>query len=148
RGQRTANIFAENTAALASSRIVRIVAENTAEKAYGLRPEVAWNTGLSIDQAFYLLNREASLSAEFFRNNFINQIVVDYENPRELVFYNLEGKSYSNSLQTEFRFMPLSHLEARIAYRFFDVKTTYTDQLLQRPLVARHRGFLNLGYNT
>lgn len=148
RGQRTANIFAENTAALASSRIVRIVTANAGENAYGLRPEVAWNTGLSMDQAFYLLNREASFSVEFFRNDFINQIVVDYENPRELAFYNLDGKSYSNSLQTEFRFMPFSHFETRVAYRFFDVKTTYADQLLQRPLVARHRGFLNLAYNT
>ena len=44
--------------------------------------------------------------------------------------------------------MPLSHFEARMAYRFFDVKTTYGDELLQKPLVARHRGFLNLAYNT
>src|SRR5690606_9682140 len=58
------------------------------------------------------------------------------------------GKSYSNSLQTELRLMPLPHLEARMAYRLFDVKTTYADALLQRPLVARHRGFLNLGYAT
>ncbi len=148
RGQRTANIFAENTAALASSRIVRIAAANTGENAYGLRPEVAWNTGLSFDQSFRLMNREAAFSIEFFRNSFTNQIVVDFENPRELAFYNLDGQSFSNSMQTEFRFMPAPHFEARMAYRFFDVKTTYDGTLLQRPLVARHRGFLNLGYNT
>ena len=148
RGQRTANIFAENTAALASSRAVRILADNAGENAYGLQPEVAWNTGISIDQSFRLFHREAAFSAEFFRNDFTNQVVVDYENPRELAFYNLEGQSYSNSLQTELRFMPLPHFEARMAYRFFDVKTTYGNALLQRPLVARHRGFLNLGYNT
>lgn len=148
RGQRTANIFAENTAALASARLVRIAAANTGDEAYGLRPEVAWNSGLSFDQSFRLFGREASFSTEFFRNDFTNQVVVDYENPRELVFYNLQGKSYSNSLQTEFRFMPLPHFEARMAYRFFDVKTTYGGELLQRPLVARHRGFLNLAYRT
>ncbi|SFC72077.1 Outer membrane receptor proteins, mostly Fe transport [Parapedobacter composti] len=148
RGQRTANILAENTAALASARMVRIAAADPAENAYGLRPEIAWNTGLSFDQSFRLFHREASFSAEFFRNDFVNQVVVDYENPRELVFYNLDGQSYSNSVQTEFRFMPLPHLEARLAYRFFDVKTTYGGELLQRPLVARHRGFLNLGYRT
>src|SRR5690606_36156748 len=107
RGQRTANIFAENTAALASARIVRIAAANTAENAYGLQPEVAWNTRISFDQSFRLFNREASFSTEFFRNDFSNQVVVDYENPRELAFYNLNGKSYSNSLQTELRLMPL-----------------------------------------
>lgn len=148
RGQRTANIFAENTAALASSRIVRIASANSHTNAYGLRPEVAWNTGVSFDQDFRLLNRQASFSVELFRNDFTNQVVVDFENPRELSFYNLDGRSYSNSLQTEFRFMPFPHFEARTAYRFFDVKTTYGGELLQRPLVARHRGFLNLAYNT
>ncbi|WP_262246113.1 TonB-dependent receptor domain-containing protein [Parapedobacter soli] len=148
RGQRTANIFAENTAALASSRSVRIAAANTAENAYGLKPEVAWNTGISFDQSFRMFNRQASFSTEFFRNDFTNQVVVDFENPRELAFYNLDGKSYSNSLQTELRFMPLPHFETRMAYRFFDVKTTYGNELLQKPLVARHRGFLNLAYNT
>ncbi|MEC3881440.1 TonB-dependent receptor domain-containing protein [Parapedobacter sp. 10938] len=148
RGQRTANIFAENTAALASARIVRIVAANTAENAYGLKPEVAWNTGISFDQSFRMFQREASFSTEFFRNDFTNQVVVDYENPRELTFYNLDGRSYSNSLQTEFRFMPFPHFETRLAYRFFDVKATYGDELLQKPLVARHRGFANLAYNT
>jgi len=148
RGQRTANIFAENTAALASSRVAHIVAASPTANAYGLKPEIAWNTGISFDQSFRLFHREASFSAEFFRNDFINQVVVDYENPRELAFYNLDGKSYSNSLQTELRLMPLPHLEARMAYRLFDVKTTYARTLLQRPLVARHRGFFNLGYAT
>ena len=148
RGQRTANIFAENTAALASGRTVRIASANPAENAYGLKPEVAWNTGISFDQSFRLFNREASFSTEFFRNDFTDQVVVDYENPRELSFYNLDGRSYANSLQTELRFMPLSHFETRMAYRFFDVKTTYGNELLQKPLVARHRGFLNLAYNT
>ncbi|HWK99611.1 MAG TPA: TonB-dependent receptor, partial [Parapedobacter sp.] len=148
RGQRTANIFAENTAALASARIVRISTTNTTENAYGLQPEVAWNTGVSFDQSFRLFNREASFSTEFFRNDFSNQVVVDYENPRELNFYNLDGRSYSNSAQTELRFMPFPHFETRMAYRFFDVKTMYGDELLQKPLVARHRGFLNLAYIT
>lgn len=148
RGQRTANIFAENTAALASSRIVRIANNNNHAQAYGLKPEIAWNTGLSFDQDFRLFNRQASFSVELFRNDFTNQVVVDFENPREIAFYNLDGRSYSNSFQTEFRLMPFPHFEARTAYRFFDVKTTYGGELMQRPLVARHRGFLNLAYNS
>jgi len=148
RGQRTANIFAENNAALASARTVRILSSNAVKNAYGLRPEVAWNNGISLDQAFQLLHRQASISIEFFRNDFTNQVVVDYENARELLFYNLDGASYSNSLQAEFRFLPLPGLETRFAYRFFDVKTTYGDQLMERPLIARHRGFLNLAYQT
>src|SRR5690606_1955855 len=52
RGQRTANIFAENTAALASARTVRIITDDATQYAYGLRPEIAWNSGISVDQAF------------------------------------------------------------------------------------------------
>jgi len=33
-----------------------------------------------------------------------------------------------------------------LAYRLFDVKTTYGDQLLQKPLTAQNRAFANLAY--
>lgn len=151
RGQRTANIFAENTAALASSRILRIDSDQNINKsAYGLQPEVSWNTGFTVDQSFYMFGRAASVSAEYYRSDFTNQVVVDYENPRELVFYNLKNGSYANSFQTEFRFMPLPRLELRSAYRLFDVQSHYrnADATLSKPLVARHRGFLNLSYHT
>lgn len=149
RGQRTANILAENTAALASSRSLRI--DGTAGAgAYGLRPEVSWNAGLSLDQTFYLGNRAATFSVELFRSDFSNQVVVDYENPRELYFYNLDGRSYANGLQTELRVTPLDRFEVRTAYRFYDVQTDFRNagERLTRPLVARHRGFVNLAYHT
>lgn len=148
RGQRTANIFAENMGIFASSRTIDPVnLTSTKGTAYGLNPEVSWNTGFTIDQDLRLFGREAGLSAELFHNRFSNQVVVDLENPRTVSFYNLEGKSYSNSLQTEFRFMPLAHLEARFAYRFLDVQTDYNQGRLQKALTAKHRGFMNLGYN-
>ncbi|WP_270089545.1 cation transporter [Sphingobacterium sp. SYP-B4668] len=146
RGQRTANIFAENMAAMASSRALVIKSNNPQDKAYGLSPEVSWNTGISVDQTFQLLGREAGASVEVFSNHFQNQVVVDFENPREVAFYNLDGKSYSNSMQAELRFMPAPHLEARMAYRLLDVKTDYADKRLSKPLLAKHRGFLNLAY--
>ncbi|WP_286851588.1 TonB-dependent receptor domain-containing protein, partial [Sphingobacterium sp. UBA7253] len=95
RGQRTANIFAENTAVLASSRKLVIQSPNIYDKAYGLQPEVSWNSGIAIDQNMRIFGREASASVEFFHNSFSNQVVVDYENPREINFYNLNGKSFS-----------------------------------------------------
>ena len=36
----------------------------------------------------------------------------------------------------------------RVAYRWFDVKTTFNGQLLEKPLISAHRAFLNLGYET
>ncbi len=149
RGQRTANIFAENLGIFASSRsITNLEGIANGAGAYGLRPEVSWNTGFSIDQDFQLFGREAGVSAEIFHNSFQNQVVIDWENPREVGFYNLDGKSFSNSLQTEFRFMPAQHVEARLAYRYLDVQTDYQTGRMTKPLIAKHRGFMNLAYNT
>lgn len=147
RGQRTANIFAENMSALVSNRDVMIQGGATAY-AYGLKPEVAWNKGLSVDQRFHLFNNDASASVDFFRNDFTNQVVVDLENARQVKFYNLEGKSYSNSLQLGLNVAPVKELEVHLAYRYFDVKTDYSGQLLERPLISKDRAFLSLDYST
>src|SRR4030095_14978694 len=116
RGQRTANIFAENMGLFASARMIHIM-NSSGGKAYGLDPEVAWNSGITVDQRFNLFNRPASLAVEFFRNDFVNQVVVDLEDPRMVGFYNLDGKSYSNSFQAELNTEPLPHLSLRLAYR-------------------------------
>jgi outer membrane receptor for ferrienterochelin and colicins len=146
RGQRTANIFAENTSVFVSSRQVNII-DAEPGKAYGLNPEVAWNKGITIDQKFKLFSRDALLSLDYFRNDFDNQVIVDLENPREVRFYNLNGKSYSNSFQAELSMEPIKKLDVRLAYRYFDVKTTYSGKLLARPLIAPHRAFGNLSYS-
>lgn len=146
RGQRTANIFAENNGVFASARMIEIVA-SSARGAYGLKPEIAWNKGISIDQKFRLFNRSASAAVDFYRNDFTNQVVVDLENAREIKFYNLEGKSYSNSLQAELSFIPVQRLDVRLAYRLFDVKTTYDSVLLQKPFTSKNRAFANLEYS-
>jgi outer membrane receptor for ferrienterochelin and colicins len=146
RGQRTANIFAENNGVFVSSRTVNILT-SSAKGAYGLQPEVAWNKGISIDQKMRLFNRTASLGVDFFRNDFTKQIVVDVEKPGEINFYNLNGKSYSNSLQAEFAVELVQKLNVRLAYRLFDVKTTYGNQPLQKPLTSLNRAFANLDYD-
>ncbi|MBI5856841.1 MAG: carboxypeptidase-like regulatory domain-containing protein [Sphingobacteriales bacterium] len=145
RGQRTANIFAENSSVFVSSRHINIITSVTG-KAYGLDPEVAWNKGISLDQKLRLFNRDASLSFDFFRNDFSKQVVVDIEKTHEVHFYNLNGKSFSNSFQAELTVEPVKKLDLRFAYRFFDVKATYNGKLLQRPFTARHRAFANIAY--
>ena len=141
KGWRTTHILAENTAAMVSARNLVLGQE-------ALKPEQSWSEGLSLDQELQLWNRPAHLSVQYYRNDFSNQIVVDYENPRELAFYNLEGSSFSNSFQGEFSFQPLKNLEARLAYRYYDVQITYRSGQKRKPLMAPHRAFLNLGYRT
>jgi outer membrane receptor for ferrienterochelin and colicin len=147
RGQRTANIFAENNSVFVSARQMNIITSSLG-KAYGLDPEIAWNKGISIDQKFRLFNRSANFALDFFRNDFQQQVIVDLEDARQVKFYNLDGKSYSNSFQAEMNLEPVKKLEVRLAYRFFDVKATYGSQLLQKPFTARHRAFTNIAYET
>ena len=146
RGQRTANILAENMGNLISARQLQIITNETG-KAYGLNPEIAWNKGISIDQRLKLFSRNASLSVDFFRNDFQNQVNIDLENPRYIKFYNIESKSYSNSLQIELSAEPVKNLDIKLAYRYFDVKTLYANVWLERPLIAANRAFTSLDYH-
>ncbi len=145
-GRRAANIFAENQRLFASSRTIRL-AQNGGN-IYGFDPEKATNYGISFLQGFSLWDRPGTFSIDFYRTDFDNQIVVDWENPREVTFSNLEGESFANSLQVELNHEILPHVELRTAYKFYDVKTDYQNGLLQKPLQARHRYFANIGYNT
>lgn len=148
RGQRTANIFAENTGWFVSSRQVNIL-NNTSKGAYGLEPEVAWNEGVSIDQKFKLFGRTGNIVVDFFRTDFTSQVVTDVDKSASVIsFYNLQGRSFSNSFQAELNYSLLERLDLRLAYRLFDVRTTYHDELLQRPLVAKQRAFASLHYET
>ena len=145
-GRRAANIFAENQQLFGSSRAIRLLGNGG--PIYGFDPEKATNFGLSFIQGFTLFERKGNLTVDFYRTNFENQVVVDWENPREITFTNLEGESFANSLQIELNQELLPRLDLRMAYKYYDVKTQYQTGLLQKPLVARNRFFVNLGYET
>ncbi len=145
-GRRAANIFAENQRLFASSRMIRLVQNEG--NVYGFDAEKAYNYGVSFIQGFTLFDRPGDVSVDFYRTDFENQIVVDWENPREAVFSNLDGKSFANSLQIELNHEILPNVELRTAYKYYDVRTDYQTGLLQKPLQARNRYFANIGYNS
>lgn len=146
RGRRAANIFAENQQLFGSSRQIQLLDQGGS--IYGLDAEDAWNYGVSFLQGFVFLNRKGNVSLDFYRTDFRNQIVVDWENPRAISFYNLDGQSYANSFQVEVNHEILSRLHVRTAYKYYDVATDYRSGRLQKPLQAQHRFFVNLGYET
>lgn len=148
RGHRTANIFSENNNLFASSRQILLLAQNQ-NYPYGLNPEIAWNYGINFNHEFTIDYRRGTLNIDVYRTDFINQVIVDLDqNPQQALFYNLDGKSYSNSFQFQVDYELIKRLDARIAYRWFDVKSTYSGELLLKPLVSEHRAFLNLEYHT
>jgi len=148
RGQRTASIFAENFALLASNRIWNIQQEQPGNP-YGLEPEVAWNYGLTFTQEFRLDYREGMISLDYFHTDFQNQVVIDLDaSPQQVNIYNLDGASFSNSFQVQVDYELLKRLDLRVAYRWFDVQTEFKSGLLDKALIAKHRAFVNLSYET
>jgi len=146
RGKRSANIFAENQKLFSTSRNINIL--DTTGKIYGLDPEIAWNYGISFLQGFRVFGRKGEITADFYRTDFKNQVVVDYENAQDVNFYNLNGDSYANSFQVELHYEPINKFNMRLAYKNYDVKTQYNAGKLARPLIPKHRFFANASYET
>ena len=141
RGYRSPNVVAENTSLLATSK--KLVFNND------LDIESSWNYGLSYTTYIDIGARELSITGDFFRTQFENQIVIDRENaPNTIYFYNLVGKSYSNSFQIETSYEVLRNFEVTLAFRYNDVKTTISNNLVEKPLVNKFKGLLAVSYLT
>lgn len=143
KGYRTANIFAENTGLMASSRTLNINYDD-------FKAEEAWNYGLNVIQEFPIdSRRKVTLTADFYRTDFVNQIIVDTEKNSKVVdFYNLDGTSYSNSFQVELKVEPIRKFEILTAFRYNDVKATINNDLQDKPMVNKYKGLVNLSYAT
>jgi outer membrane receptor for ferrienterochelin and colicin len=140
-GFHVANVFAENPAYLASSR-EWVIAEP-------LQPERAWNYGINFTQKFYTGPKEGTFSIDLYRTDFTSQVIVDADNdPTKVFFYNLKGKSYSNSAQIDLSYEWFTGFTTRIAYKLYDVKQTYNGELRDVPLVPKQRALLTLTYKT
>ena len=146
KGFRTANILAENNYLLASSRKMRI-ADN-------LDQEEAWNTGLNLSFYIPLFGKELTVNGEWYYTDFLKQVVVDMDSdPHAVSFYNLDGKSYSNSFQIEATYPFFRGFTLTAAYRYTDAKTDYKDangvvSRLKKPLASDYKGLVTASYQT
>ena len=141
RGKRMANIFAENQNLFATTRQIILPVDD-------LKSEDAWNYGVSFLQNFNLFNSKAELVFDYYYTNFTNQVVVDWENPYEICFYNLEGKSYASSFQSQFNYYISENIDLKLAYKLYDVKTDYNSESLRKPMTPKERIFLNFSLNS
>lgn len=150
RGKRLANVFMENQNLFASNRAFVLPALPQGDNGfYNLNPEIAWNYGVSFIQKFKIFGKDADLGLDLYRTDFQNQVVVDLDaSAQQVQLYNLDGRSFANSLQLDFNVNPATHLEWRNSYKYYDVRTTNSIGLEQRVLQPRHRFFTNLAYET
>lgn len=146
KGFRTANVLAENNYLLSSSRKMNIAAD--------LDQEEAWNTGVNLSFYIPLFGKELTLNGEWYYTDFQKQVVVDMDSdPHAVSFYNLDGRSYSNSLQVEATYPFFRGFTLTAAYRYTDAKTDYRNaegvtRRLKKPLVSDYKGLLTASYQT
>lgn len=136
---RVADVLAENTTMLTSSR--QFVLEED------LLPEQAWNYGITFIQSFETNSRRGTFTLDVYRTNFLNQVVIDVDRDAHGIYVsNLNGESFSNVLQTEVNYELFKNFDLRLAYRYTDAKTTFDNNLLEAPLVYKHRGLINFAW--
>ena len=69
--------------------------------------------------------------------------------PDVIYFYNLDGKSYTNTWQADFSVDPVERFNITATFRYTDAKVTLKNQgLVERPMTSRFKGVLNMQYAT
>ncbi|MGN0032422.1 MAG: TonB-dependent receptor plug domain-containing protein [Candidatus Limimorpha sp.] len=143
KGYRTPHALAENTNMLACGRTVIIDPE--------LEQEEAWNMGLSAALNIPVMDKTLSLNAEYYYTDFNHQMVVNIDGAwgeNTLAFENLQGRSYSHTLQIDASYPFFKGFSATGAFRLNDVKCTYDGTLRQKYLTSRYKGLLTISYRT
>ena len=140
KGYRTVHALAENNNLLASGR--QLVIDD-------LEQERAWNYGISSSFYIPLFDKTLKLNAEYYHTHFSQQAVIDYDsNPSLIRITNLDGKSYSNTVQIDATYPIVKGLELTAAWRWNDVKCTYGGELMEKPLTSRYKGLVTASYKT
>jgi len=141
-GYRNPHIFTDNPAILASSKELVFLED--------INVEEAWNAGVQFTRYFVIgADKPATLVLDYYRTEFENQLVVDMEQSAQRIdLYNLDGQSYSNAAQAELSATVVRGLDATIAVRYNDVKTTYRSESKPLPLNNACKGLLVLSYST
>ncbi len=138
-GFRTINLFNEHANILASSKDILITET--------LNPEKIFNFGADVIYYFNLGNTGGSLNLDYYRTDFNNKIIPDYDtDPTAVIFSNLDGKAYSNVFQSEFNITLLRLLDLKLAYKFVDLKYEKNGVMTDQPFNSKNRFFSTVSY--
>ena len=152
KANRIANLFSENQKLFYSSRLISFSSADASSEFmsynyFDMKPEVAWNYGASIIQSFKLFGKDSQLIIDYYITDFESRVVVDWESPSNILFYNLVGRSYAKSFQAQFSYSLANSIDLLLAYKNTDAKTDYISGRQQNPLTPSNRFFLNLSYD-
>ena len=143
KGYRTSNPIADNPGVLSTGRWLRF--DNN------LNMEQAWTYGANLTGYFQVGNGEkSSLSLDYFHSDFTRQVIVDQERDLNYVwFYNLDGRSYSNTYQIDLTLEPIERFSILTTFRFTDSRIHLAQLgIVERPLMSKYKGVFNVQYAT
>lgn len=114
--------------------------------------EDAWTFGGNV--TYYLpfgASSNTYISFDYFRTQFVQQMVVDYEHYVNAIdFYALDGnRSYTDSYQFDFSIDPVERFNITATFRYTNAKIELAGRgLVEKPMTSRFKGVLNLQYAT
>ncbi len=115
--------------------------------------EDAWTFGGNI--TYYMpfgASSNTYLSFDYFRTQFAQQMVVDYErDPAKIDFYALDGKrSFTDNFQLDFSVDPVERFNITATFRYTNAKIELAGRgvPVEKPMTSRFKGVLNLQYAT
>lgn len=114
--------------------------------------EDAWTFGGNV--TYYLpfgASSNTYISFDYFRTQFVQQMVVDYEHYTNAIdFYALDGnRSYTDSYQFDFSIDPVERFNITATFRYTNAKIELAGRgLVEKPMTSRFKGVLNLQYAT
>ena len=114
--------------------------------------EDAWTFGGNI--TYYLpfgASSNTYLSVDYFRTQFSQQMVVDYERfANQISFYALNGgRSFTDNIQLDFSIDPIERFNITVTARYTNAKVELAGRgLVEKPMTSRFKGVLNLQYAT
>ncbi len=150
-GYRTSNIVTDNIGILATGR--KILFDQNTESAFDAQ-EKALTYGASLMQTFTLIRpSDATISFDYFRSNFMNQVLVDQEvNSDSIFIYSSADDSYTDTYQVDFTWSPIERFDIFATYRYSDSSVTLNHGRekikVERPLMSKYKSLLNLQYAT
>ncbi len=111
--------------------------------------EDAWTFGGNV--TYYMpfgASSNTYLSVDYFRTQFVQQMVVDYEHlENQIDFYSLDGRSFTDNIQLDFNVEPVERFTVTATFRYTNAKIELANKgLTERPLTSRCKGVLNLQY--
>jgi outer membrane cobalamin receptor len=154
---------ADGTWALSSSTSYYYTPDK--QSSWNLRQEEAWNAGLSLQFNIPLGGEDLALNADYYYTRFLQQTIIDLDQPRYVSFYNLPdgGKSFSHVVQADATYPIPGGISLTLAYRYQDVKASQYTQSLgaggtvmhnsqtvlrTRPLTSRYKALLTASWKS